>query len=284
MIHNLTIKDYFVNLYLRHRYQYLLANNPKSLNTISKASKEGWELTFEDDFTAPSWHNNPQQKWIIGEPWGAYHPGWLNKYFAEPVWDGYTNAIFEVKFNPKEFDSGKVIPYSASWLSTGHLFQQQYGRFECRMTLPIGVGVWPAFWLWGPTWPPEIDIIEAYGRDTGYKTTHQEFNVHWRNRGNHKQSRPWAVKITDIPRLTREAYNEFALEWDENGMYFYTNDIKVFQFTNKRVLNRNFNIPGITPFVVININIDKRIGINNVYEDYYSSFAVDYIRVYKKSK
>ena len=50
------------------------------------------------------------------------------------------------------------------------MFAQQYGRFEARIRLPYGKGLWPAFWLLGSNidqvgWPQcgEIDIMENAG-------------------------------------------------------------------------------------------------------------------------
>ena len=58
-------------------------------------------------------------------------------------------------------------------------FKQQYGRFECRMTIPHEKYVWPAFWMWGSTWPPEIDVHELYGGKDGKKAGRQEMGLHY---------------------------------------------------------------------------------------------------------
>ena len=49
-------------------------------------------------------------------------------------------------------------------------FQARYGRFEARLKLPAGKGLWPAFWMLGDDvgqvgWPAcgEIDIVEGRG-------------------------------------------------------------------------------------------------------------------------
>ncbi|EQC38695.1 hypothetical protein SDRG_04390 [Saprolegnia diclina VS20] len=49
-----------------------------------------------------------------------------------------------------------------------HAAVSQYGRFEARIKLPVGQGMWPAFWLMPRTsacWPTagEIDIMEYTG-------------------------------------------------------------------------------------------------------------------------
>lgn len=52
----------------------------------------------------------------------------------------------------------------------------QYGYFECRMKVPAGRGLWPAFWLnpQDAIWPPEIDVVEVVnnGRDTTRDSFH----------------------------------------------------------------------------------------------------------------
>jgi glycosyltransferase involved in cell wall biosynthesis len=52
----------------------------------------------------------------------------------------------------------------------------KYGVFEIRMKVPVGRGMWPAFWL-NPqdlSWPPEIDIIEIVnnGHDNSKRSFH----------------------------------------------------------------------------------------------------------------
>ena len=51
-------------------------------------------------------------------------------------------------------------------------FDQTYGRFEARIKIPYGQGIWPAFWMLGNDikkvgWPTcgEIDIVENIGRE-----------------------------------------------------------------------------------------------------------------------
>ncbi|MFZ0959251.1 MAG: glycoside hydrolase family 16 protein [Candidatus Sulfotelmatobacter sp.] len=68
--------------------------------------------------------------------------------------------------------SSSVAPYSNSWTSarlntSGNLQNFQYGRLESSMTLPVGAGIWPAYWALGNNintvgWPMsgEIDFME----------------------------------------------------------------------------------------------------------------------------
>lgn len=59
-------------------------------------------------------------------------------------------------------------------LTTRDLKTFQYGRIEARMKLPVGSGLWPAFFLMGSTfstvgWPAagSVDIMENVGAKDG---------------------------------------------------------------------------------------------------------------------
>src|SRR5262249_56754068 len=67
---------------------------------------------------------------------------------------------------------GIARDYTSGRLRTQGRFVQTYGRFEARMQIPRGQGIWPAFWLLGANadavgWPDcgEIDIMENIGRE-----------------------------------------------------------------------------------------------------------------------
>lgn len=68
--------------------------------------------------------------------------------------------------------------YVSGILTTQNSFSQKYGYFEIRSKIPIGTGVWPAFWLLANDggWPPEIDVMEGRGQEPGDLV----MTTHWR--------------------------------------------------------------------------------------------------------
>src|ERR1700761_335652 len=68
--------------------------------------------------------------------------------------------------------------YTSGILTTQPSFAQKYGYFEIRSKIPIGTGVWPAFWMLANDggWPPEIDIMEGRGQQPGDLV----MTTHWR--------------------------------------------------------------------------------------------------------
>ena len=77
-------------------------------------------------------------------------------------------------------ESYRGSDYTSARIKTQYLHSWTYGRFEARMKIPNGQGIWPAFWMLGsdfPTagWPDcgEIDIMENIGEpSTVYGTVH----------------------------------------------------------------------------------------------------------------
>ena len=68
--------------------------------------------------------------------------------------------------------------YISGILTTQQSFSQKYGYFEIRSKVPLGIGVWPAFWMLANDggWPPEIDVLEGRGQQPGDLA----MTTHWR--------------------------------------------------------------------------------------------------------
>ena len=68
--------------------------------------------------------------------------------------------------------------YISGILTTQGSFSQKYGYFEIRSKIPVGTGVWPAFWMLADNggWPPEIDVMEGRGQRPGDLV----MTTHWR--------------------------------------------------------------------------------------------------------
>lgn len=269
------------NEYLRMRYGAYRITGSDKINDRSPLEKEGFELVLNETFEHVSWNETGDANhWKVGGS-NKYHPRRLNVYYGPPELREGGYAAFTSRYNPRELyvyqlDSVIEFPYEVSKLFSYNFIKQKYGRFECRMTLPYAPHSWPAFWLWGPPWPPEIDVIEALGRETGKSVVYQEINLHYGTQDNRRQMGAWPVKI-DRPRNIGNVFYEFALEWYPDRLDFYTNGVLVFRFDDREILDKWFNQP---MWVVINNSI-RYAGFEELGPDYYSEFLVDYIRVYK---
>jgi beta-glucanase (GH16 family) len=289
LIRRSSLKDYFSNLFYKIRFWFFRNFWRDALSAESPRKRDGWDLTFEDDFKEVSWGTNEdKKKWIVGEGWGWFHPDNPIGYYGPPeIIANSSNARFSVKHNPKtfpdDFKTGNpiTVPFEVSLLSSCCSFTQQYGRFECKCTVPFERGVWPAFWLWGTTWPPEIDVFEIWSGDKGEKAGVQYPNIHWGNpsNGTKKALRKTGIRFAKKTEK-HHTYHHFAVEWYPDRIEFFTDGVKVYQFTRKDVLDEMYNTKTATPWIVINNHVD-RMFVSPDETDYNSEFFVDYIRAYK---
>ncbi len=117
--------------------------------------------------------------------------------------------------------------YISGILTTQGTFSQKYGYFELRSKIPVGTGVWPAFWLLADDggWPPELDVMEGRGQRPGDLV----MTTHWRI--------PSTQRIEScgfdfaLPGAATEFHNYGAL-WMPDRIIFYidrkpVSDIKV---------------------------------------------------------
>ena len=95
-------------------------------------------------------------------------------------------------------------------------------RFEARLKVPVGKGIWPAFWTLGENittknWPHcgEIDIMEYLGHDTmtAYGTIHGPGYS-----GAEGKSKPF--KLTSTPSF-HDDFHTFAIEWSESEVLWF---------------------------------------------------------------
>lgn len=147
----------------------------------------GWKMTFDDEFDTLDMSRYethlPQARFIGGQ---GEKEIYVDRMYAG---DGST----PLNLNPFSVKDGVLTiradrpttairqhlegqQYTSGMLTTRHSFSQLYGYFEMRAKLPLGKGLWPAFWLCAIdlSWPPEIDVMESLGHNptTLYTTVH----------------------------------------------------------------------------------------------------------------
>ncbi len=157
-----------------------------------------------------------------------------------------------------------------------------YGRFEARMRLPYGQGMWPAFWLLGAdcgpavVWPEcgEIDIMEYVGQEP--TTIHGTIHGNGYSGGN---------GITKSYTLDNDRFDTgfhvFGVEWAPDYINFYVDDVLYNQITPA-------DVPGEWLFdhpfqIIINLAVGGDfVGAPDSETVFPQNLLVDYVRIYKK--
>ncbi|HSZ26491.1 MAG TPA: carbohydrate-binding protein [Cytophagaceae bacterium] len=108
------------------------------------------------------------------------------------------------------FTSGKIV--------TLNNYSWTYGRFEASIRMPIGAGLWPAFWMLPvvDNWPTtgEIDITEYRGDNTSCTSGTLHYGNLWPN------DQYDGTTYCDTTNLGN-VYHLYAVEWDVNEIRFY---------------------------------------------------------------
>src|SRR6202007_1087538 len=111
------------------------------------ASGSGFTLAWSDEFSSANGSAPDSTKWTYdlgGSGWGNQE---LESYTSRPqnaqIQDGNL-VITAIQENYSGAD-GIARNYTSARLKTQNLFTQAYGRFEARIKVPKGQGIWPAF-------------------------------------------------------------------------------------------------------------------------------------------
>lgn len=192
----------------------------------SHAQTSDWHLTWSDEFNGPNGSAPDPAKWVIETGGKGYGNDELETYTARTANVHQENGDLVITALKEDLTGADGIPrhYTSARLNTSGHFAQKYGRFEARIKLPSGKGIWPAFWLLGDDhatnhWPEcgEIDILESIGAvDTIYSTIHGP---------GYSGAKGPSQKYT-LPAGERvdEGFHVYAVEWAPNDLKFFFDD------------------------------------------------------------
>lgn len=169
--------------------------------------------------------------------------------------------------------------YTSTRITTAGKKEFKYGYMEARAKLPVGKGIWPAFWMLGSNigkvgWPlsGEIDILEYVGKEPHFVYT----SLHTKDsHGNTVNTRK--TKIDNI----EEGFHLYAINWTKEKIEFFVDDSLVYTFApkDKPVEVWPFDQPF---YFLINMAVGGDFGGPDVDDTIFpQEFQVDYIRVYK---
>ena len=128
-----------------------------------------WTLVWQDEFEGPAGQSPDASRWRhdVGTDWGNAQLEYDTARPQNVSLDGAGNLAIVAR---REDYLGQE--YTSARINTRALFEQAQGRFEARIKLPVGRGIWPAFWLLGGNfgtvgWPNcgEIDVMEYRGQE-----------------------------------------------------------------------------------------------------------------------
>lgn len=143
------------------------------------------------------------------------------------------------------------------------------------MRLPLGQGLWPAFWMMGQNidqvgWPScgEIDIMEHVNDEPWIHGT-----VHW-NHGGH-------TSVGDTHGVDVSQYHIYGAIWDEESIDFYVDGVVYFSFPLVSG-NQSANTFDQPVFLLLNMAIGGNFpGSPDASTIFPAEMEVDYVRVFQ---
>ncbi|MBB5867715.1 beta-glucanase (GH16 family) [Allocatelliglobosispora scoriae] len=246
---------------------------------------------WADEFDGPAGSPPDPTRWVFELGGG----GWGNRerqhYTAEPrnaCLDGRGNLV--ISAHRDEIPGSRRGPrwaYTSARLTTAGTFAQTYGRFEARIALPHGMGIWPAFWLLAEDtraplrradrWPHsgEIDIMESLGH-----RAHRIFGgLHGPGySGGRSLTAEHAVSRRHTPSKPR--FHVFAVDWTPTSISWSADGVRYARRTpgdlagRKWVFDRPF-------FMVLNLAVGGRWPGDPDHSTVFPQrLTVDYVRVF----
>ena len=263
----------------------LVAGSQQRSDPSSSASKAGWTLTWSDEFNGPVGSMPDPAKWVMetgGSGWGndelEYHTA-RSQNIRQENGDLVIEAIKEKFTGP----DGVQRDYTSARVKTQGRFAQRYGRFETRIKVPHGRGLWSAFWLLGddfPTagWPAcgEIDILEQVGSQLS--TIHSSM---------HGPGYSGSNSLTGSFTLSKvhigDDFHVFAAEWERQVVRFYV-DGELYETKTPADVSAGkrwvFDHPF---FIILNLAVGGNLPGNPVASTVFPQrMLVDYVRVYSR--
>ncbi|MEL0455321.1 glycoside hydrolase family 16 protein [Flavobacteriaceae bacterium SZ-1-7] len=273
-------------LKLNSIYTYLLFSLMLTLFTGCSTDEKQTVVTFTNLVMADEFDTDgaPDAS-IWGYNIGTGQDGWGNnelQYYTDRT-ENVTvqNGVLIITAKKEDFEGSS---YTSARLLTKGKFEQTYGRFEARIRLPWGQGLWPAFWLLGDDsngteiWPQigEIDIMEYVGDEPTriFGTVHGPGYS-----GGESISKSYNL---DNDRFDT-GFHVFGIEWGPDYINYYVDDVLYNQITPEDVPGEWVFNNG--PFyIILNLAVGGNLpGSPNNETVFPQTMLVDYVRVYKNN-
>lgn len=235
------------------------------------------ELTMQDEFDADGAPDSSIWSYDIGSGVNGWGNQELQYYTDRSTNVSVQNGVLLITAQRENFEGAA---YTSARLLTKDKFEQRYGRFEARIWLPYGQGIWPAFWMLGADidenpWPGagEIDIMEYRGQTP----TILIGSVHGPGySGGSAISKEYELENDRFDT----GFHVFGIEWGPEYVNFYVDDVLYNQITPDDVTGPwVFDKPF---YLLMNLAVGGNfVGPPSPETVFPQTMLVDYVRVYK---
>lgn len=245
-----------------------------------------WKLSWSDEFNGANGSAPDPTKWSFDI--GGRNPNSeLESYTDRRANVQQRKGDLVITARKENFTGtdGVARQYTSARIRTKGLFSQTYGRFEASIKLPLGKGIWPAFWMLGNDidtvgWPKcgEIDIFENIGEpSTIYSTLHGPGYS-----GAHGISAKFALPDG---QAVNTGFHLYAVEWAPDDIKFFLDNKLIAERTPADLPPGTRWVYDHPFFIILNVAVGGAWpGDPDTTTKFPQKMLVNYVRVYTRAK
>ena len=250
-----------------------------------------WTLVWSDEFDGAAGARVDASKWghDLGDGCASGNCGWGNsekEYYTDAPENVSLDGEGHLRIVARPAPAGLTCYYGACRYTSGKIttrgkMNATPGRVEARIKLPVGQGLWPAFWMLGSgfpavSWPTcgELDIMEFKGSTPGSMSS----AIHGPG---YSGNTPFA-RVLSVPGLSFPAdFHTFGVEWDAETVRFSVDETAHYTVGRSDLLQRGASILGQPYFVILNLAVGGQFDGDPQSDAILpATMLVDWVRVY----
>ncbi|MCX7987013.1 MAG: family 16 glycosylhydrolase, partial [Bacteroidales bacterium] len=226
-------------------------------------------LLWSDEFNGTSLNTAFWTYEIGGGGWGNNELQYYRDGTANTTVSGGTLKIIAKR------ESYGGYQYTSARIKTQGKYSVQYGNIQARLRVPMGQGLWPAFWMLGANfssvgWPAcgEIDIMEHVNSENTVHGT-----IHWNGPSGY-------ASYTGSTSTTPQNWHVYSINWSSNNIRWYVDGVQyhVANIQNNINSTEEFHRPF---FFILNLAVGGNWpGAPNASTPFPATYEIDYVRVY----
>jgi beta-glucanase (GH16 family) len=258
-------------------------------NAYEKPERTTLAISWQDEFNDPAGTKPSASRWnydLGGEPqWGNKEWQYYTNRKQNVSTDGAGNLVISAR--KEKLPGMEHCQYGTCDITSGRIttkakFDQAYGRFEARIKIPGGQGLWPAFWMMGNNidevdWPGngEIDIMEVVGNEpsTLYGTLHGP--------GYSGEEGPGGETPASAGQKWADAFHTYRVDWAPNEVKWLVDGRQYLRITPANLPNGKKWVFDHPFYLLLNLAVGGEWpGPPDSTTHFPANLLVDYVRVY----
>lgn len=234
--------------------------------------EEIWVLDWSDEFEGNALDMDTWSHEFGSHGWGNNE---LQMYTSSSSNTEVSNGTLKITARQENVGGAN---YSSARIRTINKMEFLYGKVEARIKVPIGQGIWPAFWMLGAniesvSWPMcgEMDIMEHVNNEPLTNSA-----IHWHNSFGHTYD-------TKTAPFDASDWHVYGADWNEEGVTYILDGQPYFHFPFEAENNTEpiFTKPF---FFLLNVAVGGNWpGSPDGSTQFPAVMEVDYVRIFQKS-